>query len=230
MAFINGANNSNAGGTSVAVTKSVTAGNTLIVLVTVINTAAGLPAIALMTGVADNAAGGTNTYAGTGASYFATATNNSHGSASWLRYIQSIKGTESLTVTASFSSGTGMQFAGIAIAEYSALGNFDVVGAMNGQDSVTTAADQITSGTVSVPTGDTVIGITVDLVGNGTITAGTGFATDYNVAGTYMSESLTQGSTATRGATFKASVTSDHWITGMLAFLGGNTLMAQAWM
>ena len=223
MPFVSGANGtvgSSTGTFTVAVTKSVTSGNSLIVLVNTENDASIAPASTWLSSITDNAAGGSNTYSpspGT-TNYFTALASLSVRYGGWLAYCQSLKSTASLTVTAHMSIGANTDsFSSIVIAEYSGLGTFDVVGAMNGQHPSNTA-NAVTSGTVSVAGGDTVIGITIDWSGNGTITAGTGFTTDYNVASTYMSESLTQGSTATRGATFTASVTTDVFITGMLAF------------
>ena len=224
MAFVSGATGttgSHTGTFTVTVTKSVTAGNSLIVLVNTYDNQSIVPASTWVSSISDNASGGSNTYspaAGT-TNYFATTGAGGTHYAGWLAYCQSLKSTASLTVTASMNSGATLAaFTSIVIVEYSGLGTFDVVGAMNGQYQPASTANAVTSGTVSVAGGDTVIGITIDWSGNGTITAGTGFTTDYNVALTYMSESLTQGSTATRGATFTASVTTDVFITGMLAF------------
>jgi hypothetical protein len=113
------------------------------------------------------------------------------------------------------------------VLEYSGLGLFDVIGAMNYQTNPPTTANAVTSGTVAITAGDTAIGITLDWAGNGTITAGTanGWTQNYSVAGIYMAESQT-GTLGTRGATFTASVNTDRFNTALLAFKAPATSVA----
>jgi hypothetical protein len=241
MAFVSGANGTNSTGGAastpftVAVTKTVTAGNTLIALVNITDTGSSTNyTTGSLTSITDNAAGGSNTYVAPASNFVAYVHGGNNIVADWVQYVQTLTGSGSLTVTAHITPNQAWTFASIVVVEYSGLGTFDVIGAMNGQDAGTysVAANVITSGTVSVAAGDTVIGITIDWNGAGTITAGTGFTTDYNVASTYMSESLTKGSTSTIGATFTPSVTTDDWATAMLAFSAAvsNTLMPQVCM
>jgi hypothetical protein len=168
----------------------------------------------------DNATGGSNTYLpaiGTAGWYVANAGDSSI--AFWAGYCQSAKATQSLTVSANFTSGAKtVTFDLIFVAVYRGLGTFDIVGAMASQQSPGTGANAITSGTASVTSGDTVIGMIVDWDNTGTA-AGTGFTRDFiDGTATYSAESLTQGSTTTRGATATASGASGKFDIIMMAF------------
>jgi hypothetical protein len=90
---------------------------------------------------------------------------------------------------------------------------------MSGQANPATTANAVAS-TAGVTTvnGDTIIGITIDWIGNGTITAGAGFTSRYSVVSTFMVEDLVQATLGSIAATFTASNATDFWQTGMLAF------------
>src|SRR5437660_991240 len=114
FAFVSGAVNSGVSGASVAVTKSVTAGNLLVYLVN-IQTGSTLPVSTWLSSVTN----GVNTYAPAtpgSAGYFAAGNGNYGG---WMGYCLSLASTASLTVTANFTGTSGVSFSSIMIAEYS---------------------------------------------------------------------------------------------------------------
>lgn len=228
MAFVSATqatSNPNVNGAfSLPVSKNVTAGNTLIALISV-QSANLTPLSSWLTSITDNAAGGSNTYAPTigTAGYFVAASPDPH-QASWQSYCLTLKNTMTpLTVTGNWTSTDTVDFASIFICEYSiANATFDVVGALTVQENVATTTDLVSSGTAAVAANDTVIGITLDFSSTGFV-AGTGFTMNYtdNTPASWGCESLTQGSGATRGATFTASTSSNSFFTGMFAFKSG---------
>jgi hypothetical protein len=244
MAFVSGANASNAGGTgtfTVSVTKSVTAGNTLIVQVNIQNSVNNSnPPTGWLSSVTDNATGGTNTYVSPAGNFvgFSDSVSPFISLGDWVLYCQTLKSTQSLTVTANFALGaSSAQFASILIGEYSSLGTFDVLGAMRSQSHPATTANTIASTAATVTAGDTLIGVTINWSSIG-VSAGTGFTQDYvdatpaSTAATYMFESLSGSSSGSKTATFTASSTATDFATAMLAFNAPATdvLMAQVCM
>lgn len=131
------------------------------------------------------------------------------------------------TITANF---TGNVYAQIAIDEYSGVGTLDVHG-FNYQSSVTTAANNITSGNVT-PTqnGDLIYGGTMCYsTGTGAPTAGSGFTGRNSTAYFYgATEDQVQTTAAAIAATFTAYAATSYVGTAIMCFKAAVSTVALA--
>lgn len=117
------------------------------------------------------------------------------------------------TVTVTFSGA--VTYASLQCAEYSGVATASPLDktASNNQTDVGTAANAITSGSVTTATaGQLILGWTSALVvGAGTVSAGTGYAGRTNVFGDTIFEDQVQGSAGAIAATFTTTLaTADH--------------------
>jgi hypothetical protein len=113
---------------------------------------------------------------------------------------------------------TAETFASIQVDEFSGVSAFDGH-AINNQVSPATTANAVTSTAITTTAnGDLIYGTVVDILGGGTITKGTPFTQDLSVASAYMTEHLIQSTAGSIAATFTASVSTDAWITAVMAF------------
>jgi hypothetical protein len=219
-AFVKAAVASGSGGTgafTVPITFTpTTASDTLIALVNLQGSTTTAALNTYLSSVTDNATGGSSTYVQP-TTNFGTVSNTVVSYNSWILYCNAVKAGVT-TITANFNTSAWVSnFSSILILEYSGLGVFDVIGATTAANSTTTRS----SGSVSVASGDTAIGVIIDW-SNAAVTAVTSpnTAFDYRdtTPATYASASAIQGITGSNIATFTVSAGTEQTITSLLAF------------
>jgi hypothetical protein len=236
MAFVKGsagATTGGAGGTGVfTVTLSFTptsANDTLIIMPNLQASTNTSALSSYLTSVTDNAGGGSSTYTQP-ATNFATRLTGSLSVNSWIAYCTAVKSGVT-TITANFNTATlAMNFGSLFVLEYSGLGAFGMIGAMT-ESHLTTACS---SGSVSVTSGYTAIGVIIDWT-NPDVTAVTSPTSTFDfrdtTPATYASASAVQGVTGSLAATFTKSTSTDTGMAALLAFQpGGAVLHPAAWM